>query len=258
MINNYTKEKLRKKLSELICGHLYIYINKNIPKFVNMCKNFKNTYNLLSGMNLVLLDLMKLPIITDEFCQDHFGCSLADFNKLSIDTSRYKLKQLITDDDYQELTDYLKKILKQQIKEILENTHEQRNKYLLELNNDDKIGQFYGEIDYDPHTIQFRDAPVVVYKDFLDNKKDKVLIGKFGEAHIDCINREDKDVFNKSNGYVSECYFYAPCVFIDTTNGKYSIDEVAQILKNDSRIKKVYLSPGRRGGQLKRLAKRLF
>ena len=251
----YTEESLQQKLSELICGYLYMKINNNYIQAVNKGKDMQGKYSVLRSLNYLRKELLNSSIINDQFCQEHFNCSLDEFNKYGINTNNYTLKQLILNNDYTELENFARNIIIQQIKEYTEKAHGKRNKYLLELDNDDKIGQFYGEIDYDPHTVQFRDAPIVVYKDFTDANKDKILIGKFNEAHIDCIRRIDKSIFDKSKGYISECYYYEPSAFIDKTNGKYNIDEVAKILKADSRIEKVYLSPGMRGGALKRLAK---
>lgn len=81
-------------------------------------------------------------------------------------------------------------------------TIKDRNKYLLELNNDDKIGQLYGKIDYDLHNILLRDGPIVIYRNN-DTKEDKVLIGEYGDYHSDLFPQMinfDKSYFGR--GYI--------------------------------------------------------
>ena len=260
---HYTEDSLAKKLSSLICGTIYIQLDKLVERGVFLSARRNGTYNIKQGTELALEELFAKPIITDEFCHDHFNCSLEQFNRFGKNIENVESgKVFISDTDWKELFDYFYDKVDQVVQDITSGARTERNKYLLELDNDDKIGQLYGEIDYDPHSLQFRDAPIVVYRDFSDGGKDKIIIGRYGEFHIECIRRVDPSIRtkcqSKSSGgvYLSECYFYKPCAFIDTTNGKYSIDEVAKILKADSRIEKVYLSPGQRGGRLKRLAKR--
>lgn len=259
----YTEESLSKKLSSLICGTIYIQLDKLVERGVFLSARRNGTYNIKQGTELALEELFAKPIITDEFCHDHFNCSLEQFNQFGKNIENVESgKAFISDTDWKELFDYFYDKVDQVVQDITSGARTERNKYLLELDNDDKIGQLYGEIDYDPHSLQFRDAPIVVYRDFSDGGKDKIIIGRYGEFHIECIRRVDPSIRtkcqSKSSGgvYLSECYFYKPCAFIDTTNGNYSVDEVAKILKADSRIEKVYLSPGQRGGRLKRLAKR--
>lgn len=128
--------------------------------------------------------------------------------------------------------------------------------YLLELDNDDKIGQFYGEINYDPWSPMLRSGPIVVGKE-KDNNNTYVLIGKYGEHHINVLNRH-KDIKQKIGNNINEAFLYGKCAYVNKyqTGGQLSNTEAVEILKNDPRIEKVYLSPGKSGGQLKRLAKK--
>lgn len=255
----YTEDSLSKKLSSLICGTIYIQLDKLVERAVALSVRGR-TYNVEQGVTFALKELCTESVITDEFCHDHFNCSLEQFNRFGKCVENVSDRAFISDTDWKELFDYFYDKVGQAVQDIIDGARTERNKYLLELDNDDKIGQLYGEIDYDPHNLQFRDAPIVVYRDFSDGGKDKILIGRYGEFHIECIRRVDPSIRTKCQSelgtFLSECYFYSPCAFIDTTNGDYSIDEIAKILKADSRIEKVYLSPGQRGGKLKRLAKK--
>ena len=255
----YTEDSLSKKLSSLICGTIYIQLDKFVKRGVALSVRGR-IYDVKQGAASALREICAESVITDEFCHDHFNCSLEQFNRFGKCVENVSDRAFISDTDWKELFDYFYDKVDQAVQDITSSARIERNKYLLELDNDDKIGQLYGEIDYDPHNTQFRDAPIVVYRDFSDGGKDKIIIGKYGEFHINCIKRVDPTIETKCQSelgtFLSECYFYKPCAFIDTTNGDYSIDEIAKILKADSRIRKVYLSPGRRGGKLKRLAKK--
>lgn len=217
-------EQIYPRLSKLICGHIY----QLIPKIIN---NIKTKYDI----KFKLIDLINAFIVDDKFCKENFNLSLNNILSLSPTIN------LILKNDFNELYNY--------VLDIYDQLHiKDKNKYLLELDNDDKIDQYYGEINYDPHNVSFRDGPIVIYRD--KNNKDHVLIGNYCDFHHELILK------NHNNKYYGRGYWYKPCVFIDYKGQiGYTIDELVNILKNDSRIKKVYLAPdGAHGGKLKRLA----
>lgn len=217
-------EQIYSRLSKLICGHIY----QLIPKIIN---NIKTKYDIRSK----LIDLINSFIIDDKFCKENFNVSLSNILSLSPTIN------LILDNDFNELENY--------VLDIYDQLHiKDRNKYLLELDNYDKIGQYYGEINYNPHNISLRNGPIVVYRD--KNGKDHILIGNYGDFHHELILK------NHDNKYYGRGYWYKPCAFIDYKGQiGYTTNELVNILKNDSRIKKVYLAPdGAQGGKLKRLA----
>ena len=199
-------ESIQIKLSKLICEYIYSQIYKII-------KNNVQT-DLISAINSLKID--------DEFCYKHFNMSLSDKLNLSPTIN------LILDNDWQELLSYATGIYdKLHIKD--------RNKYLLELDNDNKIGQYYDEIDYDPHNVSFRDGPIVIYRD--KNNNDHVIIGRYGEFHHELI------LSNFDSIHYGRGYWYKPCAFIDYKNQLgYNINELVSILYNDSRIKKSIFS----------------
>lgn len=219
-------EQIYSRLSKLICGHIY----QLIPKIINNIKIKANIRN-------KLINLINAFIVDDIFCKENFNLSLSNILSLSPTIN------LVLENDFNELENY--------VIDIYDQLHiKDKNKYLLELDNDDKIGQYYGEINYDPHNTNLRDGPVVIYRD--KNNKDHVLIGNYGDFHHE-LNTEN---CNYDNYHYGRAYWYKPCVFIDYQGQiGYTINELVNILKNDSRIKKVYLAPdGAHGGKLKRLA----
>ena len=239
----------KNKFDELQLGYCYPHIDEELNKVIQT-ENFKfllqNYYP--QAIRFFGDKLFKKYVNIDQILKDHFNCTREIFKKyittdlMHIDRANLNQEIHKKIQDFSGLTNYKNDIYK----------------YLVELDNDDKIGQFYGEIDYDPHSLSLRKAPIVVYRDFTSKPiKDIVLIGNSGDNHLSLINRDNIGHKATDNGqlYISECYWYDPCAFIDTTNGAYTIDEIVQILKNDPRIKKVYLSPGSQGGMLKRLAK---
>ena len=240
---NYTIDSLHQQISKLICGYLYI----ELPKYLKETKEEINNAPgaIIRILNYTIYNIINNFKITDQFCKEHFNCSLNDFNKYAFNISEFMTIDLLLSKDYNELYDDFAKMVQETDNKVAIN----RRQYLLELDNDDKIGQYYGEIDYDPHDVDKRDAPIVIYRDL--NNIDHVLIGRFGQNHIDIYPNE----YNKD--YMSECYYYKPCAFIEKITIKgYSIDEVTRILINDPRIKKVYLAPGHlTNSKLKRLAK---
>ena len=221
---NINLKQILSRLSKLICGHIY----QLIPKIINDIKN-------KSSIHYELIKLIDSFIVNDQFCQENFNLSLSNFLELS------PTRKLIQENDWQELVNYTTDIYDQlHIKD--------KNKYLLELDNDNKINQYYGEINYNPHNLNLRDGPIIIYKD--KNNKDHVLIGNYGDFHHELL------VNNYDGKHYGRGYWYKPCVFIDYKgNLGYTIDDLVNILKNDSRIKKIYLAPeGPRGGKLNRLA----
>lgn len=208
-------------------------------------------------------ELLKRFKITETFCQNNFNCTLAELNNV-IDVQ--SVNKLIDYETYLSLINHCNEIIDQFFGYDNDNDKNKQTDYskslgtyLFELDNDDKIGKYYGEIDYDPKDEELRSGPIVIYKDY-NTQKNEVLIGKFGEYHYDIMPLDlfDKVTINNvGREYVSYCYFYAPyCAYIDKYNGAFHESEVVNTLKNDSRIKKVYLSPGQNGGKLKRLAKK--
>lgn len=260
--NNFTKQSFQKifedALSEELMSDLIQYIKVHFNYFVyeDLTKNNQTQYEQLIYKNIdKVINNFKC---TDEFTSYYFNCTLKQLNMV-IDT--HDINEYITDDIWDTLMDTYVTC----VDELLAEEPTQMDfdvspgQYLFNLDNDDKIGQFYGEIKYDPHDLLVRDGPIVIFKDKKDNNRDKVLIGTFEQHHVDIMPNDiiERAKFNDKE-YVSECYYYHPrCAYVDVANGAYTIDEVAQILKNDSRIKKVYLSPGSNGGPLKRLAKKI-
>ena len=217
-------EQIYPRLSKLICGNIY----QLIPKIIN---NIKTKHNIRSK----LIELINSFIVDDTFCKENFNISLSNILSLSPTIN------LVLENDFNELENY--------VLDIYDQLHiKDKNKYLLELDNYDKIGQYYGEINYNPHNVSLRNGPIVVYKD--KNNKDHVLIGNYGDFHHELILK------NHDNKYYGRGYWYKPCAFIDYKGQiGYTTNELVNILKNDSRIKKVYLAPdGAQGGKLKRLA----
>lgn len=200
--------------------------------------------------------LLKRFKITETFCQNNFNCTLAELNNV-IDVQN--VNQLIDHETYLSLINHCNEIIDQFFEYNDYKYTTSLGRYLFELDNDDKIGKLYGRISYNPQDEGLRSGPIVIYKD-LNTQKNEVLIGKFGEYHRDImpVDLFDKVAVNNAGGcYISYCYFYSPyCAYIEEYNGAFRESEVIDTLKNDPRIKKVYLSPGRRGGNLRRLAKK--
>lgn len=255
----YTYDSLSDKISELACGYIYQQFYSIINEFITQEQQLINTSQSIGPVFKAFREVIKNYAqnfkITEEFCNNHFNCTYEDLNKLF----HFANKQyIINSKDYEEL-------ISDSFHELSIAIHNMNNsdiyKYLAELDNDDKIDQYYGEISYDPHNLLIRSGPIVVYRDFSINPpKDIVLIGAAGEHHSTCIKKKDPEIFNKcinnNVSYMDECYFYKPyCCYIeqDRVSG-YSADEVVKILKADPRIERVYLSPGKQGGKLKRLA----
>lgn len=234
---------LHRQISKLIYGYLYL----QIPKYLNIAKKILKSNTPVIAINHAVYHMIQDFKITDQFCREHFNITLNDFNKYAFNIDEIDSTELILKNDYEELH----KDFAEAFRKVSDSQNIDRHKYLLELNNDDKIGQYYGEIDYDPHNVSLRDAPIIVYKD--NEGEDHVLIGKYGQHHIDLYPAEE----DRNNSYVAECYYYTPCVFVDHPHG-YSIEDVVSILKNDSRFKKIYLTPPiNSGGLLKRLAQKI-
>lgn len=258
----YTFKSLFDKFSELICGYIYRDLYSIIDMYMSEKSQFIHTARSIKYIIKYFVYFLNRYIqkfkITEEFCQEHFNCTYEDLDRILHFSKRmYPIK----DTDKETLiTDAIK-----ELKSIINNLDTTDiYQYLAELDNDDKIGEYYGEIDYDPHNVLIRSGPIVVYRDFSINPpKDVVLIGKRGEHHITCIEREDPSIPEKCKNdgiqYIDESYFYEPyCCYIEKNRAQgYSENELVQILKADPRIERVYLSPGMKGGQLKRLARRL-
>lgn len=193
--------------------------------------------------------------------QNHFSLSPEDAYHLigeDWDTIIYDGKY-IPEIDREELRNSIKETIINLNPEIRGN----RTEYLLNLDNDDKIDQYYGSINYDPHDLGNRDAPIIVCREFNEDNtwKDHILIGTLGEHHYHVQDRHPELMqrcLRDNKLWCSECYLFGKVAFIEKLgfSGYSSEKEVANILRTDSRILKVYLSPGRNGGLLKRLAKK--
>lgn len=231
---NISYEKLKQRISNLICGNIY-------PKLARFIQQIK----LRTDIRNRLETLINSFNIDDKFCQENFDLSFNQLNDI-FNFSSYRTLNFVNYEDWTELYNYTV--------DLFDSINiNDRNKYLLELDNDDKIGQLYGEIDYDPHNVSLRNGPIVIYRNN-DTKEDKVLIGEYGDYHSELVPQ----MTNPDKAYFGRGYWYKPCAFIDGDHLiGYSIDELAKILKADPRIKKVYLTPNSRNGKLKRLAKRL-
>ena len=231
---NISYEELKQRISNLICGNIYPKLTKFIPQIKLRTKIHNQLATLINSFN-----------IDDKFCQDNFNLSFNQLNGI-FNFSSYKTLDFVNYKDWTELYNYTI--------DLFDSVNiSDRNKYLLELDNDDKIGQFYGEIDYDPHNISLRNGPIVIYRNN-DTKEDKVLIGEYGDCHSDLFPQ----MINSDKSYFGRGYWYKPCAFIDGDHlTGYNLNELVEALKADSRIKKVYLSPEQHDGRLKRLAKRL-
>lgn len=231
---NITYEKLKQRISNLICGNIYPKLAKFVPQIKLRTSIHNQLATLINSFN-----------IDDKFCQENFNLSFNQLNDI-FNFSSYQTLNFVNYKDWTELYNYTV--------DLFDSVNiSDRNKYLLELDNDDKIGQLYGEIDYEPHNVSLRNGPIVIYRNN-DTKEDKVLIGEYGDYHSDLVSQ----MANSDKAYFGRGYWYKPCAFIDGDHLiGYSIDELAKILKADPRIKKVYLTPSSRNGKLKRLAKRL-
>lgn len=235
-----------KRLRAILFGEIYANLNEYFQRFSRR----RSRRRIEEFKRYIMVDVLHNdPLLLDNILREHFNLNyVKDIQSLGI--SKEDLIGL-DPEDKNELLQGIDNIIKLHSGDSLQNIY----KYLLELDNDDKIGQFYGNIDYDPWNPDIRSAPIVVCK---DDDQTYVLIGKFGENHRGVLQRHP-DISKKCGDNFNEAYLYGECAYVDPSRsaGKLNSDEAVQILKNDQRIKKVYLSPGRRGGQLKRLAKRI-
>ena len=238
----YTYEELKKKVSTLLSGYIYLHLDQSINNLKDDIEEYRNEHRTLREINnIVYYDIVDQYELTEQFCQEHFNISLEHMIKL---LKTVRAAELINNNDKQELENDISK----KIQSILNDINTNNKTYLINLDNDDKINQPYGSINYDPHDLDKRDGPILIYRD--KEGKDHILIGDFGQHHIDIW---PKDMPNPT--HVCEAYYYKPCAFIENRFKGYTDSEIINLLKNDLRIMKVYRSPGPSGGILYRLAK---
>lgn len=158
----------------------------------------------------------------------------------------------------------LRKIRNIYLQENKKNKIDIRAKDLLTLNDkiNDKI-----RIDYDISDDLIREKPIIVVQD--DQHKNYVIFGHLGDSHGRCVKSKVEPFCVKNNISVAKVgygYLLGDIAFIDymplhKLNDDYpylSDNELIDILKNDSRIQKVYQNSAysmKNGGMIKRLAK---
>lgn len=229
---NISYKSLSNKISSTICDNIRHKLHE-----------YMSSIHYKSDIRYQLIKLTNSFKIDESFCTKNFNIPFMKLNDI-FHFTQYKPIQFINDSDFMNL--YNSAV------DIYESAHiADINKYLLELDDDNKIGQFYGEINYTPHNISLRDGPIVIYRQKSTNK-DVVLIGSSGDYHSDL----GQYIHDADQQHYDYGYYYRPCAFIDEARCTgYTTNKLAQILVADPRIKKVYLSPaGINGGKLKRLA----
>lgn len=142
--------------------------------------------------------------------------------------------------------------------------HNQHGKELAD-NGDETGDETY--ITYNPRKDQYRSAGFIVVREFNKNKSpvDHVLVGEAGANH-NSIREENSDIFSRCKDpddgleTMMEGYIVGKIGFIypdlGLYNGKISMDDMTDLIKQQTGLKKIYTLPGNdQGGSITRLAK---
>ena len=235
----------------------------------------KNIYQLFSSVNLLkdqsnsYLQSWLSP--TGEL-NDKFELNIL---KSILKNNRKQIEKLIgNDSDYKDIIDtYILLYGNKWIRKIYDLLSAKnlklktwRGKSLLELH--DEIGD-ETSIDYDITADHIRNRPLIIVHDDNTNK-DFVMFGPRGASHGSYIRNKllaDAAEQNiKVNAYkMGYGYLLGKIAFVDEKPDEnqfgYNDEEIVDILKNDPRIEKVYLTgghPHKPGDKIKRLAKLIF